>query len=79
MLQWRRYSRGMKILAFLGVIGWSISMLAMFAIAGVETSALRQPTVPDTTFRRPHQIKNSIRYFTDRQERIWSIAYPTML
>jgi len=45
------------------------------AIGYIETTALSQPSVADEVYRNPHHLKSVVRFLTDRQERIHSIAF----
>jgi hypothetical protein len=40
---------------------------------------LRQPKIADAPFIHPHEIKGGIRFFTDRQEKIYAVAKPLMI
>ena len=45
----------------------------------IETVALGQPTIADGPFVHPHNIKGRVRFFTDRQEKIYAVAKPLIV
>jgi ABC-type Fe3+ transport system permease subunit len=70
---WQELSPWMRALRVSILICWAVMMIA------IETAALRQPKIADATFVHPHEIKGGVRFFTDRQEKIYAAARPLMI
>jgi hypothetical protein len=64
----------LSVLIF-GVVGITI----FGAVGAIETVALGQPTIAEGPFVHPHNIKGRVRFFTDRQEKIYAVAKPLMI
>jgi hypothetical protein len=79
MLSWRELPPWMKLLRSGAVVGWSIFMGSLVTVGAIETAALRQPAVADAHFNHPHDIKGTVRFFSDRQEQVYVVAKPLML
>ena len=73
---WRDSTRGMKILLVVGMSAWIIGAASLLAVAGIETAALRQPQSALGQYTHPHIIKGGIRFFTDAQDQVHSVANP---
>jgi len=73
---WRDSTRGMKILLVVGMSAWIVGMASLLAVAGIETAALRQPHTAVGQYRHPNDIKGRVRFFTDAQEQVHSVASP---
>jgi hypothetical protein len=65
----------MRIVVVAAVAVWSAGVASLLAIGYIETTALSQPSVADEVYRNPHHLKSVVRFLTDRQERIHSIAF----
>jgi hypothetical protein len=76
---WREKPLAMKVLAVLLAISWIAGATSMLVVGGVETVAQRQPNRPTAIYRHAHEIRGSIRYFTDTQQILHSIAMPTLI
>jgi hypothetical protein len=72
---WREQSPAMRIVVVAAVAVWSAGVASLLAIGYIETTALSQPSVADEVYRNPHHLKSVVRFLTDRQERIHSIAF----
>jgi hypothetical protein len=66
----------MKILLVVAMSAWLLGAASILTVAGIETSALRQPHTAVGQYKHPHIIKGGIRFFTDGQERVHSVAHP---
>jgi hypothetical protein len=55
------------------------ALAAGLVVGGIETVALRQPGELTPIYLHPHAIESVVRYFTDFQEHLYSIAKPTMV
>jgi len=69
----------MKVLWIASLAAFSLFMASLLTVGWIETAALSQPSIPDSLYRHPHEIKGAIRFFTNQQETIYSIAKPTMV
>jgi hypothetical protein len=78
-LRWREFSFAMKALCILAILSCCIFGALLLTVGYIETVALSQPLVADAMFRHPHEVKGAIRFFTDRQEYIYSVSKPAML
>jgi hypothetical protein len=76
---WREKTSAMKVLAVLLLASWLAFVVSMLVAGGIETVALKQPENPTPIYSHAHQIKCGIRYFTDTQEGLYSLAKPTMI
>src|SRR2546422_411047 len=76
---WHELSTPLKVLRVSAITGWAIGLVSLLTVGGIETAALSQPTIADSTFHHPHDIKGQIRYFSEREERIYLIAKPMMI
>jgi hypothetical protein len=76
---WQELSPWMRALRVSMLIGWAVAMISISTVGAIETAALRQPKIADAPFVHPHEIKGGIRFFTDRQERIYAVAKPLMI
>jgi hypothetical protein len=74
-LPWHEKSKSMKILTVVGMLAFGIAIPCLFIVGGTEQMS---STVADSVYRHPHLIKGKIRFFTDRQEFLYSIARPVM-
>jgi hypothetical protein len=54
-------------------------MISISTVGAIETAALGQPKIADAPFVHPHEIKGGVRFFTDRQEKIYAVAKPLMI
>ena len=72
---WRQQSVGMKTLFILTLIAFGVAAPCFLVVFYIETIALSQPSVANTVFRHPHLIKGVIRFLTNQQESIYSIAH----
>jgi hypothetical protein len=62
------------------VLIFGVAGILLFGLVGaIETVALGQPTIADGPFVHPHEIKGRVRFFTDRQERIYVVAKSLMV
>jgi hypothetical protein len=66
----------MKILLVVGMSAWIVGVASLLAVAGIETAALRQPHTAVGQYRHPNDIKGRVRFFTDTQEQVHSVASP---
>ena len=57
---------------------WFVGFISLLAVGAIETAALGQPQ-PVGLHSHPHGVKGVIRYFTEGQERIYQVAYPSMI
>ena len=64
----------MKVLRVLLCLAGAAGLVSIIVLGIVETTTLGQPTVADGVYRHPAHIKGKVRFLTDRQERIRSIA-----
>jgi ABC-type dipeptide/oligopeptide/nickel transport system permease component len=78
-LPWRQQSIGMRVLFILGLLIFGVTVGCFLVVGYIETAALSQPSVANSIFRHPHQVKGVIRFFTDQQESVYSIVQPLML
>jgi hypothetical protein len=76
---WRELSPWMRVLRVSILICWTVVMISISTVGAIETTALRQPKIPDAPFVHPHEIKGGIRFFTDRQEKIYGVAKPLLI
>jgi hypothetical protein len=76
---WRELSPWMRALRVSILICWTVVMISISTVGAIETTALRQPKIPDAPFVHPHEIKGGIRFFTDRQEKIYAVAKPLLI
>ncbi len=78
MIAWRKLSTRTKLLTAACLAAFCLYAGALTTIGWIETAALSQPSTADSMYSHPHKIKDGIRFFTDEQETIYSIAQPTM-
>jgi hypothetical protein len=78
MIAWRKLSTRTKLLCVACLAAFFLYAGSLTTIGWIETAALSQPSTADSVYSHPHKIKSGIRFFTDRQEAIYSIAQPTM-
>ena len=76
--RWRALSRPMQAFGLVVAASWLMMMALMLTDSYVETEALRQPIIAEGSYRYPEAIKGGIRYLTEGQERIYSLAHPWM-
>jgi hypothetical protein len=69
----------MKALSVIAILSWGIFVGLLLTVGYIETTALSQPSTPDSVFSHRHEIKGGIRFFTDRQEYIYAIVKPLMI
>ena len=69
----------MRVLFALSLIGWVVAMGSMLTVGYIEASALKQPKIANSLFTHPHDVKGSVRYFSEHQEQIYRIAKPLMI
>lgn len=76
MPRWRELSKGMKSLWLAGIAGACGFAASAFTLAWIQMTAA---TVPDSVYRHPHHWRRveGVRYLTDRQQTIYSIAVAT--
>jgi hypothetical protein len=79
MIAWRKLSTRTKQLCAAGLAAFCLYAGSFMTVAWIETAALSQPRTADSVYIHPHTIKGGIRFFTDQQETIYSIAKPTMI
>jgi hypothetical protein len=77
--RWHDFSFAMKAINIAAILSWSTFAGSLWTVGYIETAALTQPSHPDLVFSHPHEIKSGIRFFTDRQEQIYTIVKPTMI
>ena|SRR6266481_429239 len=78
MMAWRKLSTRTKLLCVACLAAFCLYAGSLITIGWIETAALSQPLTADSIYSHPHKIKGGIRFFTDQQETIHSIAQPTM-
>src|SRR6266404_3438093 len=78
MIGWRKLSTRTKLLCIGCLAAFCLYAGSLTMIGWIETAALSQPSIADSEFSHPHKIKDGIRFLTDQQETIYSIAQPTM-
>jgi hypothetical protein len=78
-LPWQELFRWMQALRVSMYICFAVALIAMCAVGSIETAALTQPKIADAQFVHPHNIKGAIRFFTDREERLYAVAKPLMI
>jgi hypothetical protein len=76
---WQELSPQMRALRVSMLICLAVAMISMSTVGAIETTALRQPKIAHALFVHPHEIKGGVRFFTDRQEKIYAIAKPLMI
>jgi hypothetical protein len=76
---WQEIPPWMRALRVSMFIGWAVAIISISTVGAIETAALRQPKIADAPFIHPHEIKGGIRFFTDRQEKIYAVAKPLMI
>jgi ABC-type Fe3+ transport system permease subunit len=76
---WQELSPWMRALRVSMLICWTVALISICTVGAIETVALRQPEIADAKFVQPHNIKGVIRFFTDRQERIYAVAKSLMI
>jgi hypothetical protein len=79
MLDWNELPPWMRLLRASAITGWVVVVGSLLTVGTIETAALRQPTIADSYFAHPHDIKGRIRFFSDQQERIYVVAKPLMI
>lgn len=77
-LRWHEYPVGIKALTVVAVVAWVIFGSLLLTVGYIEIVALSQPSIPNNVYSQPHEIKG-IRFFTDRQEQVYSIVKPLMI
>jgi hypothetical protein len=70
---------GMRILALASILAWTIFMVSLLIVGWIETAALTQPSNATSLYLYPREVKGVIRFFTEHQEAIYSVAKPSML
>jgi hypothetical protein len=78
-VSWREKSLAMKMLAVLLLASWIGALISGLIVGGIQVAALGQPNIPTPLYKHAHEIKGVVRYFTDTQERLYSIAFPTLM
>jgi len=78
-VSWHDLPGWMRIVYVLMIVGWCFVMGALLTVGQIETAAIWQPSTPDGIYRYPHDIKGSVRYFSDGQERLYGVARPLMV
>ena len=78
-LPWREKPLAMKVFAILLTSAWMTGTVSMLVLGGIETVAQKQPKNPTSIYIHAHKLKCGIRYFTDTQERFFSLAMPMMI
>jgi hypothetical protein len=76
---WQELSPSMRALRVSMYICWAAALISMCTVGSIETAALSQPKIADAQFVHPHNIKGVIRFFTDREERLYAVAKPLMI
>jgi hypothetical protein len=76
---WQELSPWMRALRVGILICWAVMMISISTVGAIETAALGQPKIADAPFVHPHEIKGGVRFFTDRQEKIYAVAKPLMI
>jgi hypothetical protein len=76
---WRELSTWTKALHVIAIAGWVVAIASLSTVGCIETAALKQPTIANSEFYHPHNIKGIIRYFNSYQERIYLLAKPIMI
>jgi hypothetical protein len=76
---WREISPRMRALRVILFVCWAVALISMSVVGSIETAALSQPKIAYAEFIYAHEIKGGIRFFTDRQERIYAVAKPLSL
>ena len=76
---WQELSPWMRALRVGILICWAVMMISISTVGAIETAALGQPKIADAPFVHPHEIKGGLRFFTDRQEKIYAVAKPLMI
>jgi hypothetical protein len=79
LLDFRPTPALMRVLRISVLAGGAVAMILFGTVGAIETVALRQPTIADGPFVHPHNIKGRVRFFTDRQEKIYAVAKPLMM
>jgi hypothetical protein len=77
-LNWSELSRAMRILRIMAAPFAFIFIPCFFCVCAISEMARYQPTEASLVYRHPHDIKGGVRFFTDWQENIWSVAFPGM-
>src|SRR6266478_5899347 len=78
MIAWHKISVRTRLLLVACLAAFCLYAGSFTTIAWIETTALSQPSTADSVYSHPHKIKGGLRYFTDQQETVYSIAQPTM-
>jgi hypothetical protein len=76
---WQELSLWIRALRVSMLTCWAVGIISFSTVGAIETAALRQPKIADAPFVHPHEIKGGIRFFTDRQERIYAVGKPWMI
>jgi hypothetical protein len=69
----------MRLLRVSVLVSAAVGIIAFGTVGGIETVALKQPTIADGPFVHPHKIKGRVRFFTDWQEKIYVSANSLMM
>jgi len=66
----------MKILAVIATVAWIVGLTCLFALSGVQTSALSQPKWAVGDYKYPMDVKGTVRFVTHFQKTVYSVAFP---
>lgn len=77
-MSWHNLPRWMRTVHVLMIVGWCVVGASLLTVGQIETAAIWQPSAPDSIYRYPHDIKGSVRYFSDGQERVYRVVRPLM-
>lgn len=75
---WRQLPHWLRVLRVIAIAGWAVSMALILTVGEMETAALQQPKIPDQSYMYPHDIKGTLRYFSERQERVYRVVRPML-
>jgi hypothetical protein len=78
-LRWHELPLGMKALSIIAVVSWAVFGSLLLTVGYIETVALTQPATPDLIFSHPHEIKGSVRFLTDLQNRVYTTVRSAMI
>jgi hypothetical protein len=79
LLDFRPTPALMRVLRISVLASGAVGMILFGTVGAIETVALHQPTIANGSFVHPHNIKGRVRFFTDRQEKIYAVAKPLMM
>lgn len=75
---WRETSARLRVVTVAAVLAWCSGMASLLTVGYIENVALDQPSVGGPVYRHPQHVKGVVRFLTDEQERVYSIAAPIM-